>query len=773
MAWVLTAEEEPEAVKGRGLGTAWEFDKKEEGSEGMEKTLKNEFGLSRRSRAGIAAVMALFLLTSAFVYAKLYRGIEEVAKNQAVRSVTNISELNADSVSRALRNRQALLESFAINLSRKKIRDLEKILSEMDVYRQTYQFYDMGILTEDMNLHLTSGEVIDVSENLQYRRAWSEAFRVSESYMPVDGGEYMVNLFSVPVYYDRQKVYVLTAAYYSIYLTERMNINSLDEKGYNFLLDKEGKTVITPPKYSDEKYIGLMDHINGSSELIPGGKADGSFVYNGEPYYAHFEGLDINGWYLLTCIREDDVFSDAGMIIHGVFLGMGALWLQILLALVFILYLFWRSKKKTQEAVFYDHLLGIENGEFLSVFFQKIPQKEYEGMALTILDIDKFKEFNYLYGEECGDHLLRYITQVFQEELPEEYLFRYLSDHFVVLIHCKDQEEFCRKFERVLGRFARDMDHKVIQPFDISAGVRRMKEGDNFRRVVSDALLAKGTVKGIQIQQYAFYDEELRLRRMDYMEMESDFYRALRNGEFQVYYQPKYNMRTGEIVGSEALVRWVKQTGEVISPASFIPCFESSRQVIYLDETVLESVCRQMKEMEAEGISVRQVSVNLSRVHLRHHGILGKISRIIKETGVNPAMLAFEITESALYEDSIPLKNIVDHLHELGCRVHMDDYGVGVSGANALVTNEFDVVKMDKSFISGIGSRKMETVIRSTIRLSQELGMEIVAEGVEEKYQADKLVEWGCVMAQGFYYSVPVPEAEYRRMLRENETKRK
>lgn len=187
--------------------------------------------------------------------------------------------------------------------------------------------------------------------------------------------------------------------------------------------------------------------------------------------------------------------------------------------------------------------------------------------------------------------------------------------------------------------------------------------------------------------------------------------------------------------------------------------------IILLDEYMLEAVCHEMKEMEMEGLAVRPVSVNLSRVHLRHRGILPKLGKIVRESGIDPSLLSFEITESALYEDSIPLRAIIDFLHNLGCRVDMDDYGVGVSGPNSLAANRFDTVKLDKSFIDGIGDERMEDVIQSTIQLARKWEMWILAEGVEEVEQAERLVELGCTLAQGFYYSPPVSSENYRRLL--------
>ncbi|MDO5134540.1 MAG: EAL domain-containing protein [Eubacteriales bacterium] len=440
-----------------------------------------------------------------------------------------------------------------------------------------------------------------------------------------------------------------------------------------------------------------------------------------------------------------------------------ALFFSVLMVLAMIAI---SSHLRVREVVYYDSLLDIGNGNGLSAVFKKLSPSALKNMYLVVFDIDKFKEFNYIYGEESGDRLLKYVVRTFQEEFPDICLFRYYSDFFITLDECEDHSEYERKINRLLSRFEQDIKRGEVQPFDISAGVRKIEEGESLQRIISDALIARGTIKGNHIRHYAFYNDDIRLMRVGYMEMESNFAKALREKEFCVYYQPKYDIRTGQIIGAEALTRWIQEDGTVISPRSFIPCFEESRQIILLDEYVLGEVCRQMKEMQKEGLEVCPVSVNLSRVHLRHRDILSKISAIIKETGIDPSNLSFEITESALLEDSIPMKAIVHHLHGLGCKVEMDDYGVGASNPDVLLSNNFDMLKLDKCFVDRIGDERTEDLIRSTTHLVMKWGMGILAEGVEEKYQAERLVELGCTYAQGFYYSKPVPEEEYRELLR-------
>ena len=731
----------------------------------MDRAIRSEFGLGKRNTVILSVILALFLALSVVIYERIYTDIRKDAEAQAVSSIANISELNADIITRALDNRKSLMQSFAVNLERVKITDIDSILPQIATYAKTYDFYTMGIMTEDEKLHLYDGRVIDASQQPITKTFHDGDFHISESTTPISGDPLNVNVFACPVKFDGKLQYVIIASYYSYKMAERMNTKSLDGKAYTFLMNSKGESAITPKNYNHEDYMGLMRYISYNRDIIPTDGGDIHFDYEGERYYAHYEPMNINDWSLMTCIRESDLYESADKLSFRVFIGMGLLWLMIMAGIAATLFSIYRSRRRLRQAVFYDELLGIANGQFLRVFFDKMPASSKKDLYYVTFDIDKFKEFNYIYGEDAGNNLLHFIVKVFKERIDKIYLFRYVSDHFVALINAEGNVDLRKKLDGVFSEMTRAIEAGEIQPFDISAGIRKIEEGDSFREVMSDALIAKQDVKGIQLQQYAFYDEKIRNRRMLYMEMESHFAAALRNNEFKVYYQPKFDMQTGRIVGSEALVRWVKPDGTIVSPGAFIPCFEASRQIIMLDLAMLEMVCEQMKDMEKQGLPIKKVSVNLSRVHLRQRGILPKIENALKRYDIDPSKLSFEITESALFEDSIPLKYIVDFLHDLGCGVDMDDYGIGVSGPNALAMNEFDVIKLDKSFIDGIGNERIESVIRSTVMLSKELGMEILAEGVEEKYQAERLVELGCVRAQGFYYSKPVPEAEYRRLL--------
>ncbi|MDO5142390.1 MAG: EAL domain-containing protein [Eubacteriales bacterium] len=707
----------------------------------------------------------LFLVLSALFAVGVYTATNDLVRTQAVRSITNISQLNRDSVSRALTNRRTMIETLVARIEEQHIEDVSDILRELTYFESSFDFMRMGLVDRDDIVHTTDGLTIDITGDQMIDQLWHESFHLSPSRSPLAEDGPMVNLFTCPIYIHGEPRYMLFASYASYKLTERMNIDSLEGNGYHFLLDRDGHVVIYPQNYADQEYAALMDYINENPQILPSHDGDVTFHFGSEDYYAHFEYLDINDWALLTCVKERVLFADARHIVAIVLIATGVLWTVIALIIFAIYHEQVRRRQNELRTTYYDELLGIGNANALNACYKNIPPEQLDQMYLVALDVDQFKEFNYVYGGEAGDELLRYLVRTIMEEFPQAYLFRYMSDCFVALHPYEPREGFAQRMQHLDDRVERDVTRGLVPPFEVSAGVRVVQAGEPMHLAFSDAMIARSTIKGNYTRHFMFYDGSLRRERLDYVEMCSAFPTALRDGEFEVYYQPKYEIRTGQLIGAEALARWIRPDGTMISPGAFVPCFEASSQIVMLDECMLEQVCRQMKRMEEDGLPIRPVSVNLSRVHLRVPDLLDTLRTIIRDTAIDPAMLSFEITESALLEEHIALDDILVQLHEIGCQVEMDDYGVGASSPDALLSSHFDTLKLDKSFVDRIGDERAEDLIRSIAHMGHKWGMRILAEGVETAEQATRLLELGCHYAQGFYYARPLPARAYRDLL--------
>ena len=314
-------------------------------------------------------------------------------------------------------------------------------------------------------------------------------------------------------------------------------------------------------------------------------------------------------------------------------------------------------------------------------------------------------------------------------------------------------------------RIKKDIETNKVIPIKISMGICSLDNSESLHRIYSNALIAKREIKDKMNQSYKFFDERNKKTIIDNQKIESEFLEALKNDEFEVWYQPKYDMRNKKICGAEALIRWRKQDGSLIPPDKFIPVFENNGQIIQLDEEVIKKVCKDIKEMSYLGYEIHPISINLSRLHLEHQGIVKRIEALLKEYDIDTSKIAFEITESVFLNNNDKLNNIVDELHRLGFKVEMDDYGTGISALSSISESSFDTLKLDKSFIDNIGNLKMDIIIKSTIDMAKKLNMKIIAEGIETQDQVEFLVANNCFIAQGYYFSKPISKNDYFALL--------
>lgn len=240
------------------------------------------------------------------------------------------------------------------------------------------------------------------------------------------------------------------------------------------------------------------------------------------------------------------------------------------------------------------------------------------------------------------------------------------------------------------------------------------------------------------------------------------FKEALENRRFCVWYQPQVDMRTGKVCGAEALVRWQKKNGKLIPPDLFVPVLEKEGMMTLLDEEVLRIVCRDIRDAKQRKLNFCPVSVNLCRMHSGQRGIMEVFRKITEEYGIGKGELSFEITETAAgTEEGEGMPRLVRYLRGKGFQIAMDDYGMGSSTLKLLHEIRFDILKLDRFFVSRIGDSKADVILASTIAMAEDLGMEVVAEGVENRRQIRFLLQHGCYLAQGFYYSRPLPKEMY------------
>jgi len=273
--------------------------------------------------------------------------------------------------------------------------------------------------------------------------------------------------------------------------------------------------------------------------------------------------------------------------------------------------------------------------------------------------------------------------------------------------------------------------------------------------------IANDHARGILTRPYVTYDSDLRSQLVDEQELVSTFDTAIREGQFKVYYQPKYRLSDETLVGAEALVRWIHPDRGFMSPGLFIPLFEKNGLINRLDNFVWETTCQNIARWTERFGKCVPISVNVSRTDIYQPDLVGIFKRMVADAGIAMGSLSLEVTESAYINDPEDIINIVSELHEAGFPIEMDDFGTGYSSLSMLTTLPFDILKLDMSFLEADFSPEDPGMIGFVLELAKWLDVKIIAEGVETKEQAQNLREMGCNYAQGYYYSKPVPQEEF------------
>ncbi len=390
--------------------------------------------------------------------------------------------------------------------------------------------------------------------------------------------------------------------------------------------------------------------------------------------------------------------------------------------------------------------------------------------AFVSMDIRRFKVINDLYGSDSGNEVLQGVYKVISKKLKAgESVSRIQSDIFNVVLLDTEEAEIERRIGEMWELLGSYQDDKQSYYLSMNCGVYVAQKGERDIIAIRDRANSARKVHKAQSELLSvcvFYREVERQRLLKEQAMENEMRSALEHEEFLVYFQPKVRLLDERIVGAEALVRWNSPKLGWLSPNAIIPLFEKNGFITMLDYYVFRQVCRQLRRWLDDGRSVVPVSVNLSRVHLAEDGFISKFKAIQKEYAIDDKYLEFELTEELAFEDLGRLRSTIDSLHAAGYPCSMDDFGSGYSSLNVLKELPLDILKLDRVFFSGDEDERGSNVIRAVVRMAGELGMKVVAEGVEDKKTARFLRNLGCDMVQGYVYYKPMPAEEFEQLFR-------
>lgn len=501
------------------------------------------------------------------------------------------------------------------------------------------------------------------------------------------------------------------------------------------------------------------------NEVNPQGIVTRDISVDGRKGHALYKQLSgVSDWAIYYIIYVDDVRESIMPILVEGFVSMFMVILIMSLMIIFVIRYIQGEQKKVYELAYVDDLTRAPNEnafkEKATELLMENPDVPY---ILTCFDIMNFRYINEGYGHLKADMLLRDIAVVLRESYTYQETFGRLSaDRFVGLCVDDGREEDRKKFiDERLERASEETGMKYPIKFKVGVYYIRDKK-EPISDMIDKANLARKSVTTSNRGLQAEYREQLMEETRKQERVESRMHEALENGEFHPYLQPKWNMATDQISGAEALIRWIDEKGNIIPPDEFIPVFERNGFIEHIDFYMLDEVCKYIRQMIDEGREVYPVSINQSRYLLYDPNYIMKVQEIMLKYRVPKGLIELEITETVFFNEKERMLEVMRNLKEFNMNLSIDDFGSGYSSLNLLRDIPFDVLKIDRGFLDeSVQSDSGKWILRKIVEMAEGLHLKVICEGVETHEQVDMLLDIGCIYAQGFLYSRPIPIEEF------------
>jgi len=423
-------------------------------------------------------------------------------------------------------------------------------------------------------------------------------------------------------------------------------------------------------------------------------------------------------------------------------------------------------KENLTRLAHYDNLTSLPNRVFFNEILNKAlshAHRQSKTLAILFIDLDRFKTINDAFGHLIGDLVLKEISQRFSSVLRAgDILARLGGDEFIILLNDISHPKFASPVaEKLIQACAKPIQINN-QKFNLTASIGICifpNDGRSLEDLQRNADMAMYKAKRAGGSIFQYFTKEMTLEAHEHIQLESALRKAIRNNEFVLYFQPKMNLNSGTINGIEALIRWDNPELGVIGPTEFIPLAEETGLILEIGDWVLREACRINKEWQNQGYIPTSVSVNVSWKQFQHQDLFRSVEAALRESGLDAKYLELEITEGALMQDIDIVIEKLKTLKDMGVKISVDDFGTGYTSISYLKQFSIDIIKIDQSFIKGIPQNTNDNAITSAvIAMAHNLGLEVVAEGVETTEQLQYLTDNNCDIVQGYYISRPLPE---------------
>lgn len=695
------------------------------------------------------------------------------------------------SVDRQIQGDIQTLHAVAIAMEELGVSELTQVEEMMQEINESNSFRYMGIATPEGQLDLVElgGQKhfgLDVSDEVFFQKAMRGEDAISATRQdPLAEGNY-INCYGVPLRDGEGEVVgVLCGINDAAVLRSIIDAPLLNSQGFSDLMLQDGRIIIrsqnTPVAEADIRSLHELEEISEqdwvqiTATLSGGEKTHFTYRIDGREMVAVLAPISVPGWYILSSLPQATLWQRYLVTV------VGAVFLVAMGVLLFFGMMLRerradaRSRAQLERLAYQDKLTQCRNYDKFLLDAEALFQTEgCAGWALWYCDLKHFKYYNDVLGYHMGDALLKRMAEVFLHLEGKDALFcRSTADNFVGLHREQDPKRLRVWFDQVVEELTREesqvpnrvcvelcMGFFLPEPQDVSLAVQEM---------VDRANMAQKSIKQQAGSGCAFYNEQIREYNRRDMELGRQGMRALREGQFHAYVQPKIDIQHGDrLAGAEVLARWIHPQRGMVPPGEFIPLFEENGMIVDLDRALFRQACQWLRARMDRGEPPVSLAVNVSRLSLLREDFVEHYAAVKRQYGIPDGLVELEFTESMALVGEEMFQELACSIQQAGFICTMDDFGTGYSSLNLLKNLSINVLKLDIMFFrKSIDKRRERIVVRNIIQMAKELDIRVVAEGVEAEESLEFLRDAGCDTAQGYLFARPMPLEEFERLVAE------
>ncbi len=725
---------------------------------------------SIKRRIGILMVLFAVLLGGCNIFIIKYKNklilsnLEEYSQHQMILLEREIA-FNFD-----------VLEQVADTITDTK--HLENYIDRLNQVAKTNSYWRMGIANINGDGYLDNGQKLNIAKRQYFKESIQGKNYLSSVYKD-QFWNIKINTYSVPIFNEEKEVEgIIFLALEADKFTDALLIQLDAPNRYSYIIEADG-TLVTDSSISQAmnmtNFFDTLEKVQGNTKdrkkLETDIKAKNSNMfttYNEEDKYFYYHPLNIGGWYLVTFMTENMLLKQIAPFLTLTRIMMVAFTLIFIAAFLWNLLDVIRHKKQVENMAWLDELTKGKNKAYLKENLFSLIKKEKNQKAILLnININNFRNINDLNSNKIGNRILIKLYQIISSQCQgQEVVVHTYADEFLVIWFYKEIEEIYDRVEYLQDFLSNIKIDKSYYDIQFSTGMVKIDNKCDFDTLYSRSLMARKKCKENEDLSICLFENNLIEELANINKLEKEIKDAIANKEFEAFFQAQVSSDTEKIIGAEALVRWRKKDGTILSPFYFIPYAEQNGLIQQIDEIVFEDVCKKLKECLKNGIEM-QVSVNISRTYIKNRAYLHKLKKIADKYRVSTNLIHLEITESGFLDSQETLANIFEEIKQWGFITSLDDFGTGYSSVKTLNDLHFDILKIDKSFVDKIGDKRTDAIIRYTLNMAKSFQMQTIAEGIEKKEQFEFLKRHGCEMIQGYYFAKPVDFTTFLNMLQE------